>query len=401
MKPLLLLSLSLALPLSSLRADWLNFRGPAGSGFDPDMATTVGELAEKTLAWKAALPGRGLGSPIVVGDKVFLTAASGPEQQQLHVLCFSAKDGTPLWERRFWATGRTMSHSKTNVAAPTPASDGERIYALYSSNDLVCVDLDGDLVWMRGLTLDYPNASNSLGMASSPIVVGDTLVAQIENDSESFAAGFDLLTGMNKWKLDRPKSANWTSPTVLNKEGESIVALQSGEGVVGLVPSTGSRVFSIPEKASTIASAAASGDELFIPANGLTVMKLGAAGEEPKKVWNQTNQRPGTPSVLVGPEKLFLINNAGVLTCASRRDGTVAWEIRLKGPFSGSPVAGGDGKLYIFNEQGVGQVVDTSGEKGVVTSEIELGETILSTPALDGKALYIRSDGYLWKFAAP
>lgn len=401
MKPLLLLSLSLALPLSSLRADWLNFRGPAGSGFDPDMATTVGELAEKTLAWKAALPGRGLGSPIVVGDKVFLTAASGPEQQQLHVLCFSAKDGTPLWERRFWATGRTMSHSKTNVAAPTPASDGERIYALYSSNDLVCVDLDGDLVWMRGLTLDYPNASNSLGMASSPIVVGDTLVAQIENDSESFAAGFDLLTGMNKWKLDRPKSANWTSPTVLSKEGESIVALQSGEGVVGLVPSTGSRVFSIPEKASTIPSAAASGDELFIPANGLTVMKLGAAGEEPKKVWNQTNQRPGTPSVLVGPEKLFLINNAGVLTCASRRYGTVAWEIRLKGPFSGSPVAGGDGKLYIFNEQGVGQVVDTNGEKGVVTSEIELGETILSTPALDGKALYIRSDGYLWKFAAP
>jgi outer membrane protein assembly factor BamB len=401
MKPLLLLFLSLALPLSSLRADWLNFRGPAGSGFDPDMATTVGELAEKTLAWKAALPGRGLGSPIVVGDKVFVTAASGPEQQQLHVLCFSAKDGTPLWERRFWATGRTMSHNKTNVAAPTPASDGERIYALYSSNDLVCLDLDGDLVWMRGLTLDYPNASNSLGMASSPIVVGDTLVAQIENDSESFAAGFDLLTGMNKWKLDRPKSANWTSPTVLNKEGESIVALQSGEGIVGLVPSTGSTVFSIPEKASTIPSAAASGDELFIPANGLTVMKLGAAGEEPKKVWNQTNQRPGTPSVLVGPEKLFLINNAGVLTCANRRDGTVAWEIRLKGPFSGSPVAGGDGKLYIFSEQGVGQVVDTSGEKGVVASEIELGETILSTPALDGKALYIRSDGHLWKFAAP
>ncbi|MBU6179650.1 MAG: PQQ-binding-like beta-propeller repeat protein, partial [Verrucomicrobia bacterium] len=369
MKPLLLLSLSLALPLSSLRADWLNFRGPAGSGFDPGIATTVGELAEKTLAWKAALPGRGLGSPIVVGDKVFVTAASGPEQQQLHVLCFSAKDGTPLWERRFWATGRTMSHNKTNVAAPTPASDGERIYALYSSNDLVCLDLDGDLVWMRGLTLDYPNASNSLGMASSPIVVGDTLVAQIENDSESFAAGFDLLTGMNKWKLDRPKSANWTSPTVLNMEGESIVALQSGEGVVGLVPSTGSTVFSIPEKASTIPSAAASGDELFIPANGLTVMKLGGAGEEPKKVWNQTNQRPGTPSVLVGPEKLFLINNAGVLTCASRRDGTVAWEIRLKGPFSGSPVAGGDGKLYIFSEQGVGQVVDTSGEKGVVASE--------------------------------
>jgi outer membrane protein assembly factor BamB len=380
-------------------ADWLNFRGPQGSGHAPDITTTVGELSDQTLAWKVGLPGRGLGSPLVVGDKVFVTAASGPEQQQLHILCFSAKDGAPLWERRFWATGRTMSHTKTNVAAPTPASDGERIYALYSSNDLICVDLDGNPVWMRGLTLDYPNASNSLGMASSPLVVGDTLVAQIENDSESFAAGFDLITGVNKWKLDRPKAANWTSPTVLQKNGEAIVALQSSDGILGLVPSTGSPVFTIQGSASTIPSAAASGDELFIPSNGLTVMKLGASGEEPKKVWNQSNQRPGTPSVLVTGEKLFLINNAGVLTCAKRASGDVLWEVRLKGPFSGSPVAGGDGKLYIFSELGVGQVVDPSGEKGVITSEIELGETILSTASLDDAALYIRSDGHLWKFA--
>lgn len=398
MRPLFL-TLALVILALPVRADWLNFRGPNGSGHAPDNTTTVGELSDRTLAWKVALPGRGLGSAIVVGDKVFVTAASGPEQQQLHILCFSAKDGSPVWERRFWATGRTMSHSKTNVAAPTPASDGERIYALYSSNDLICVDLDGNLVWMRGLTLDYPNASNSLGMASSPIVVGDTLVAQIENDSESFAAGFDLLTGVNKWKLDRPKSANWTSPTVLNKEGESIVALQSSDGILGLVPATGSSVFTVAGGASTIPSAAAAGDELFIPSNGVTVVALGATGEEPKKVWNQTNQRPGTASLLVAGEKLYLINNAGVLTCAKRQSGEVLWEIRLKGPFSGSPVAGGDGKLYIFSEQGVGQVVDPSGEKGVVSSEIELGETILSTPALDGEALFIRSDGHLWKFA--
>ena len=381
------------------KADWLNFRGPNGSGHAPDITTTVGELSDQTLAWKVALPGRGLGSPIVVGEKVFVTAASGPEQQQLHILCFSAKDGAPLWERRFWATGRTMSHNKTNVAAPTPASDGERIYALYSSNDLICVDLNGNLVWMRGLTLDYPNASNSLGMASSPLVVGDTLVAQIENDSESFAAGFDLLTGVNKWKLDRPKSANWTSPTVLQKDGEAIVALQSSDGILGLLPSTGSSVFTVPGAASTIPSSAASGDELFIPSNGLTLVKLGATGEEPKKVWNQSTQRPGTASVLVTGEKLYLINNAGVLTCAKRASGEVLWEVRLKGPFSGSPVAGGDGKLYIFSEQGVGQVVDPSGEKGVISSEIELGETILSTASLDGETLYIRSDGHLWKFA--
>jgi len=398
MRPLFTLLSSCLLTLSTARADWFNFRGPQGSGYASSVTKTVGELSEKTLAWKVPLPGRGLGSPIVVGDKVFVTAASGPEQQQLHVLCFSAADGSPLWERRFWATGRTMSHSKTCVAAPTPASDGERIYALYSSNDLICLDLKGRVVWIRGLTLDYPNASNSLGMAASPLVVGDTLVAQIENDSESFAAGFDLLTGVNKWKLDRPKSANWTSPTVLQKDGEFIVALQSSEGVQGLVPATGSSVFKMTGGAATMPSGAAVGDELYTPSNGLTAVKLAASGAEPARLWNQANQRPGTASVLVVGGKIFLINNAGVLTCLERKTGTELWGIRLEGPFSGSPVAGADGKLYIFGETGIGQVIDPGGEKGVVTSRIDLGETILSTPALDEGTLYIRSDGHLWKF---
>ncbi|MCB1206523.1 MAG: PQQ-binding-like beta-propeller repeat protein, partial [Verrucomicrobiae bacterium] len=252
------------------KSDWLNFRGPNGSGYAGGINESVGELSEKTLDWKAALPGRGLGSPVVVGNRVFITAASGPDQQQLHILCFSAGDGSPLWERRFWATGRTMSHNKTNVAAPTPASDGERIYALYSSNDLICVDLDGNLQWMRALTLDYPNASNSLGMASSPLVVGDTLVAQIENDSESFAAGFDLLTGTNRWKIDRPKTSNWTSPTILEKDDERLVALQSGNGIVGIHPASGSTAFEIGGGASTIPSSSALGDELYIPSNGVT-----------------------------------------------------------------------------------------------------------------------------------
>jgi outer membrane protein assembly factor BamB len=397
------LALASALILAAItpaQADWLNFRGPQGSGFDPSAATTPSELSEKTLAWKVPLPGRGLGSAIVVGDKVFVTAASGPEQQQLHVLCFSVKDGSPLWERRFWATGRTMSHTKTNNAAPTPASDGERIYALYSSNDLICLDLEGNLVWMRALTLDYPNASNSLGLASSPIVAGDTLVAQIENDSESFAAGFDLLTGVNKWKLDRPKSANWTSPTVVKKDGESIVALQGSDGILGLLPSTGSSVFKIAGGASTIPSSAASGDQIFIPSNGMTAMRIGASGAEPEKVWNESNERPGTASPLIIGEKVYLINNAGVLTAVERSTGKRVWRTRIEGPFSGSPVAGAGDRLFIFGETGIGQIVDLSGAEGKIVSKIELGETILSTPALSDGALYIRSDGHLWKFSA-
>lgn len=398
--PRTLLALSVLLVPLGAMADWLQFRGPNGNGSIAGNEKLPTELNKKAIAWQVPLPGRGLGSPLVVGDRIVVTAASGPDQNQLLVLCFSASDGKQLWRRSFWATGRTMCHSKTCVAAPTPASDGKRIYALWSSNDLICLDLDGNLVWMRGLTLDYPNASNSLGMASSPIVVGDTLVAQIENDSESFAAGFDLVTGANKWKIDRPKAANWTSPVVLKSGSENIVALQSSKGVLGVQPQTGSAIWNYSKGAATIPSGAASGDTLYFPSKGLTALKPGSEGGEPKALWNERAQNPATASPLIIGDKVYVINSAGVLSAAKRESGERLWRIRLTGPFSGSPVAGENGHLYIFNEKGLGQVVDLSGAEGKVVSEFDLADTIIGTASISGNALYLRSDKTLWKFAA-
>ncbi len=397
---LTLIALTALLAPSLARADWNQFRGPNGNGYIAGNAKLPTELSDNSIAWKAPLPGRGLGSPIVVGDRVFVTAASGPDQNQLQVLCFSNADGKERWRRSFWATGRTMCHKKTCVAAPTPASDGKRLYALWSSNDLICLDLDGNLIWTRGLTLDYPNASNSLGMASSPIIVGDTLVAQIENDSESFAAGFNLETGRNKWKIDRPKAANWTSPVALKSGNQLVVALQSSKGVLGVAPATGSGIWNYAKGAATIPSGAAAGDTLYVPSNGLTALRPGTKGEETKPLWNERSQNPNTSSPLITGEKVYTINGAGVLTAANRATGERLWRIRLKGPFSGSAVASDNGHLYLFNEQGVGQCVDLSGAKGKVVSEIELGETILGTASISNNALYIRSDQSLWKFRA-
>ena len=188
------------------KADWLQFRGPNAAAVATEAKVPADELK---IAWTADLPGRGLSAPIVVGERVFVTCSSGPAQETLHVFCFNAADGSKKWERVMRTTGRTMTHPKTSVAAPTPCSDGDRVFALFSSNDLCAFDLDGNLLWLRGLMFDYANASNSLGMAQSPVVLDGTLVVQSENDSESFAAGLDVATGRNKWKLDRPKAANW------------------------------------------------------------------------------------------------------------------------------------------------------------------------------------------------
>ena len=397
----LFLGLSFLVSIHRAAADWPQFRGPQGNGVSLDTGLPA-QLDARSIAWAADLPGRGLSSPIIIGDRVFVTCSSGPKQDRLHVICLDAKDGRKRWERQFWATGRTMSHEKTCVAAPTPASDGERIFALFSSNDLLCLDLDGNLLWLRGLTRDYPNASNSLGMSSSLTVADGVLIAMVENDSESFTAGLDAATGANRWKLARPKLANWTSPVLLASRGAPTrVLLQSGKGLVAVEPLSGRTVWDYTDGASTIPSVTVSDGVLFLPSHGLTALEPAADGNSPKQLWRSSQLRPGTASPLVLNRRVYTLNEAGVLTCGDATNGTRLWQLRLKGPFSATPVAAG-GLLYCVNEKGLVQVVDVAAPEGVVTSELDLGKTIiLSTPSIAHEAIYIRSDGKLWKLGKP
>lgn len=386
MKALAVLLLACASLPSVRAADWPQFRGPNASAVSSEAAPgpKVG------VAWSADLPGRGLSSPIIVGDRVFLTCASGPDQSNLHVFCFSAADGRKLWERVMKATGRTMAHNKTSVAAPTPCSDGRRVFALYSSNDLFAFDLDGNLLWLRGLTYDYSNASNSLGMSSSPVVAGDTLVVQSENDSESLAVGLDAATGRNRWKLERPKAANWTSAVVF----KDVVALQSSKGLTGVNPRTGEIVWDYTDGAATIPSAAVTQNAIYVPSNGVTALapEKGAASQ----LWRAAGLKPGTGSPLVIGDALYVLNGSGVLVKAAASNGDEAWKLRLKGPFSGSPVAAGK-YIYIVSERGDFQVVDTAAAEGEIVYTVALKDTLLCTPAISGGAVYVRSDKKLWK----
>jgi len=390
------ISAALLAALQFATADWPQFRGPLGNGI-ASAADVPAKLDTNSIAWAADLPGRGLSSPIIIGDRVFVTCSSGPKQDRLHVICFNAKDGTKRWERRFWATGRTMSHDKTSVAAPTPASDGERIFAIFSSNDLVCLDLEGNLIWIRGLTRDYPNASNSLGMSSSLTVTDGVLIAMVENDSESFTAGFDAKTGVNRWKLDRPKMANWTSPMLLKVAGRpTYVLLQSGKGLAAVEPATGKIVWDYGDGASTIPSATVSEGILYVPSHGITALEPSPEGNSPKQLWRSSQLRPATASPVVLNKRVFTLNDAGVLSCGDAASGERLWQLRLKGPFSATPLGAGS-LLYCVNEKGLLQVVDTAAPDGAVISEMDLGKTILSTPSISHGAIYVRSDGKLWK----
>lgn len=400
-------TLSLLAPLCLAGADWPQFRGADTTGVSADQNLPV-EIGQ-SIAWSANLVGRGLSGPIVVGDRVYVTASSGYAQDRLHVLCFDAQSGQQIWERQFWATGRTMCHEKMSNATPTPASDGKRVFAFYSSNDLICLDLEGNLQWFRGLNHDYQNASNSLGMSSSPIVVGETLIVQVENDSESLAFGLDVSTGENRWKRDRPVMVNWTSPIILRgkSRADDLAVLQSGKGLVAVQPGTGAEVWRYDDACDTIPSTAVSNNVLYTPSKGLTALQPDAAGGAPKVLWQESRLKPITPTAIACEGRVFSIASSGVLHCADATKGTSLWQLRLnvqvgekpsRGMFSATPVSAG-GHLYIVNEDGVLMVVKAAGEKGEIVAHHEFGETILGTPAIANGALYLRSDQHLWKIA--
>ncbi|QGJ68454.1 Outer membrane protein assembly factor BamB [Planctomycetales bacterium 10988] len=403
--------------LGLLGADWLAFRGPQQQGVAPTEKLpplTWDGASGKNIAWKTELTGTGLSSPILVGDQVILTACTGEKQDRLHVMSYSQQDGSLQWERSFWATGRTLCHEKTRVAAPTPVSDGKHLFALYSTNDLICLDLAGNLVWFRGLTFDYPNASNSLGMASSLVVHGKTVIAQIENDSQSLALGINTKNGTNRWVVERPRLANWTSPVLMPMKDskDALVFLQSGEKLSAYVVSSGELAWEYQGDCSTIPSAVLGEKRIFVPLGrggrpGIIALPLPSSEAVPGDIsqtafvneeWHQARLAASTASPLYYEGMVLTINSAGVLNCADAETGEIIWRGRVRGPYSGTPVIV-SGHLFAINEDGEGKVVKLSKEEGEVLETNQLGETILCTPAVADGAIYVRSDQHLWKIA--
>jgi len=380
-----------------LAADWTSFRGTHGNSIAHGEQLPR-EFSTNSIAWAVPLPGRGISTPVVVGQRVLVTASVGARHDQLHVLCFNAADGSPRWSRRLWATGRTQTHEKISPATPSPASDGQRFYVIFSSNDCAAFDLEGNLLWFRGLGRDYPNASNSLGMSSSLVIADGVVVAQVENDSESFVVGLDASTGLNQWKIDRPKKANWTSPVLFldAASGQTLVGLQSSKGLAAVWPATGKVAWNYPEGASTVPSTTVANGRLFVPSMGLTVLEPSPNGQPPRQAWRSGQLRPGTPSPVVLDQRVLVLGDGGILTCASAEDGARQWQLRLKGPFSATPVSA-NGLLYCVNEAGLVQVIDPSMKDGRILSEIDLGQPVVGSPAIAGGALYVRSDSKLWR----
>ena len=375
--------------------DWPEFRGPGGRGVAAGQAIRSVWSETEGIAWKADLPGRSTSSPIVVGDLVITTASSGAKQDRLHVIALDRATGRRRWERVYWATGRTLCHSTSAVAAGTPASDGQRIVALFSSCDLFCLDLEGRLLWQRNLAVDHPKSGNDVGMGSSPRIVGDAVVVQIDCQGDAFAAAIDLATGADRWSVTRDPIANWSSPLSVATDTGPAVLMQNGRGLELRRLADGGETWRWAGDCSGIATTAVLEGMFLIPSAGIAAVPVG--GREP--AWRAAKLAPGIASPVAWDGSIACLNRGGVLVVGDTADGGIRGQLRLAGMFWASPIVVGE-LLVALNTEGKAFLV-TVADKPEIVAENQLPGTFAATPAVADGSLYIRSETALWKVAAP
>jgi outer membrane protein assembly factor BamB len=279
------------------------------------------------------------------------------------------------------------------MAAPTPVTDGDHVYALFATGDLAALDRDGGLLWYRSLVSDYPNITNQVGMAASPVLSGNTLLLPLENAGESFAAGLDKKTGKNRWKVKRAREINWVTPLVFSLDGRPAALFSTRLEATAYDPETGKVRFTFADdRLSDIVSPTWGQGMLFISGSQLLALKPAVKGKS-EVLWKTAHLRTGFATPVYYKGDLYGLTQV-TLNRVSGKDGEVVWKERVVGPFAASPVIGDD-KLYAVNEKGVTTVIQL-GDKPKVLARNNLDETILATPAISGGAIYLRSDKHLW-----
>jgi outer membrane protein assembly factor BamB len=389
----------LALTASAGTANWPQFRGPHMSGVSTDSGLPERWSTTENVRWKADLPGRGVASPVIIGDRVFLTASSGLNDTRLHAFCFAADTGTKLWERQFWATGPTNCHPKTCMAAPTTAADGQHVVALFGTGDLVCLDHAGNVQWLRALQIEHPAMANYVGRAASPVIHEGMAIVPLENQGESFLFGFDLATGRERWRAERPLENNYTTPLLARHGSQTDLVVERMGGLTGYDPATGKLRWDLSDAAmSCVASPVAADGAVFATGREMVAWKLADDGP-PKELWRSTRLAATTPTPVVAGDRVYVLKDAGVVVCGNLKTGKEVWTQRVRGSFSPSPVFA-DGKLYLTNEDG-GTTVLRIGDKPEVIAMNSLDGPMLATPAIARNCLFLRSDRHLYCIGQP
>jgi outer membrane protein assembly factor BamB len=421
----------------SLGVDWPQFRGPNASGVDASRAavTNWNVSAGENVRWKTPIPGLAHSSPILWGDRIYVVTAVGPRKAELKVglygdigaaddngehqwrlLALDRAAGRIIWDQLgHKAIPRVKRHTKASHANSTPATDGDRIVAIFGSEGLFCFDKNGAPLWKKDLgPMDsgfFRSVTAQWGFASSPIIYQGKVIVQCDVQTNSFLAAFDLKDGKELWRTQRKDVPTWSTPTIARQSGRTLILVNGWHHIGGYDFESGKEIWKLNGGGDIPVPTPIVGDEFayFTSAHGnsrpMRGIRLDAAGDITPVNVGDTNAaivwahpRNGnymqTP-ILIG-ENLYGCADNGVLTCFNAKTGTIAYSQRLGAGnegFTASPVSDGQ-HLFISSEGGNVYAIPAK-DKFSVKAISSLGETCMATPALSEGTLYFRTRDHL------
>ncbi len=420
---------------------WPNFRGSLSRGIADgrELPTKWDAESNKNIAWKTPIPGLGTSSPVVWGNRVFITTAIqqgdesgfrvGPygdvesvEQSgecQYLLFCLDLESGKVLWEKEAYrGVPLVKRHAKSSHANPTPATDGNNVIAFFGNEGVYCYDMNGNLKWSRQVgKLDsgwFYDRGYQWGFGSSPFIFEDLVILQCDVQDGSFIAALDLATGEERWRTARDEIPTWSSPVAYRApDGTPTVVVIGTKCSAAYEARTGERLWQIGGFSEIAVPTPQVTPDLVLLATGyapvqpIVALKHSARGElkMPSEenpgdpfLWAKQRGGPYMPTPLISSNRLYILDNSGILSSFALETGKRLFRQRVRNDeataYTASPVAG-NGHLYLTAEVGITFVVAMDAE-GTIVSENKIGEPVLATPAIAANIILIRSEKHLF-----
>lgn len=427
---LLLLAFLLLLQTGS-GADWLTWRGPSETGMAPGDAPLTWSVTEN-IAWKTDIPGRGHSSPVIAGDRLFLTTAvpASPEgvsregrgasggtggaaagvSHRFIVLCLDRNSGKVLWEKTaLTATPHEGYHYRYgSFASNSPVTDGKIIYAFFGSRGLYAYTVDGKSLWQKS----FPPMRMRLGFGegTAPVLHGNTLLLSFDQEDGSYLVALDKNNGKELWRVDRDEPSAWSPPLVVSYEGQKQVITAATKRVRAYELETGKLIWECGGLGTNVIPAPVVAKNVLYVMSGhrdpnLMAIQLGRKGDltgTDAVLWENKRANSYTPSPVLHENRLYFVSDNGLLSCLNASTGAVLYQERLPNPynFKASPV-GVNGKLYLSTEEGDVLVMKMGDKFEVLAINKMPDEIFIASPAVVDNSLYLRSQRSVFCVRSP
>ncbi len=388
----------------SPNTDWPRWRGPNASGVADERTLPLRWSKTDNVHWTAKLPGWGTSSPVVFGNRVFITSETNESgKKTLWTLCFRRDTGKELWRHDFGITVQQGTHKKSNLAVNTPAVTSDAVYVAFGNADIARYSHDGKLIWVTRYLERFGNPKTAWGYCLSPLVLDDSLLfSWNHHNGPCYLVGLDKKTGANAWKKDRPIGTAHATPLLVEHQGQKDILVPGHNRLTAFDAKTHKELWCYgegegPYNGEVIVSPVYADGIVFLQTwrqSPIHAIRLTGNGKPPEPMWVSKKPGPLEPSLLYYRGLLFSWMDNGTLVCMDGKTGAEHYRERLGGDCNSSPIAC-DGRIYVSDNDGKTYVVQAGKEFKLLATNA-LGERITASPAISGHELIYRTDSHLY-----